>query len=88
MKFVNVRELKNKTSEMLALVGERVDLVVTKRGKPVALVTHFSEDEIEDYVMTHHPEIQKRLEHAYNEYLKSGGKDIDQLIHETEAELG
>jgi len=88
MKFINVRELKNKTSEMLKLVGKDVDLIVTKRGKPIALIHHFSEDDIEDYVLLNHPKLKKRLEEAYQDYLKSGGIDIDKLIEETEAEVG
>jgi len=88
MKFINVRELKNKTSEMLKLVDQEEDLIVTKRGKPVALIRHFSEDELEDYVLLNHPKLKKRLEEAYEDYLKSGGIDIDKLIEETEQELG
>jgi len=38
MRFVNVRELKSKTSEILrAAAGE--DIIVTNHGKPVAVVT-------------------------------------------------
>lgn len=38
MRFINVRELKSKTSEILrAAAGE--DIIVTNHGKPVAVVT-------------------------------------------------
>jgi len=87
MKFINVRELKNKTSEMLRLADKKVDIIVTKRGKPVALIRHFSEDELEDYVLLNHPRLKKRLEEAYRDYLESGGVDVDYLIKKTEKEL-
>jgi hypothetical protein len=46
MRFVNVRELKNRTSEILrAAAGE--DIVVTNRGKPVAVVRKFDGSEFE-----------------------------------------
>jgi len=44
MRFVNVRELKSKTSEILrAAAGE--DIIVTSRGKPIALVRGFDGSE-------------------------------------------
>jgi prevent-host-death family protein len=44
MRFVNVRELKSKTSEILkAATGE--DIIVTSRGKPIAVVRGFDGSE-------------------------------------------
>jgi prevent-host-death family protein len=46
MRFVNVRELKSKTSEVLrAAAGENI--VVTNRGKPVAVLRGFDSAEFE-----------------------------------------
>lgn len=46
MRFVNVRELKSKTSEILrAAAGE--DIIVTNHGKPVAVVTGINGQDIE-----------------------------------------
>ena len=46
MRFVNVRELKSKTSEILrAAAGENI--VVTNRGKPVAVLQGFDSAEFE-----------------------------------------
>jgi prevent-host-death family protein len=46
MRFVNVRELKSKTSEILrAAAGENI--VVTNRGKPVAVLQGFDSTEFE-----------------------------------------
>jgi prevent-host-death family protein len=46
MRFVNVRELKSKTSEILrAVAGENI--VVTNRGKPVAVLRGFDSTEFE-----------------------------------------
>ncbi|MCX6559696.1 MAG: type II toxin-antitoxin system prevent-host-death family antitoxin [Candidatus Aminicenantes bacterium] len=46
MRFVNVRELKSKTSEILrAAAGE--DIVVTNHGKPVAVVTGIDAGDLE-----------------------------------------
>jgi len=46
MRFVNVRELKSKTSEVLrAAAGENI--VVTNRGKPIAVLRGFDSAEFE-----------------------------------------
>ena len=46
MRFVNVRELKSKTSEILrAAAGE--DIIVTSRGKPIAIVRGLDGSELQ-----------------------------------------
>jgi len=88
MKFANVRELKNKTSEVLRVVDHGEDVIVTSRGKPRALISHFTEDELEDYVLLHHPRLKARIEEAYKDYLKGRGVDLNTLIFELEKEIG
>ena len=87
MKFVNVRELKDKFSEYLRII-ETEDVIVTHRGKPKALIRHFTEDDMEDYVLANHPEIRSSIERAYQEFLEGKVTDLDTLIRETEEEIG
>ena len=54
MKFVNVRELKNKTSKVLGIAGRGEDVIVTSRGKPCVVIHHLSEDNIEEYILLQH----------------------------------
>ena len=49
MKFANVRELKNKTSEILRR-AEVEDVIITSQGKPRAIITSITEDNFEDYL--------------------------------------
>jgi len=51
MKFIGVRELRNRTGEVLEAVrrGERV--ILTKRGKPFAAVTSVQEEEIDRLIL-------------------------------------
>ena len=88
MKFVNVRELKNKTSSTLHYAENGGDVIVTLRGKPYAVIHHLAEDEIEDYILLNHPEFKKKLKNAYKEYLDGETVDIDKLIKKTERDLG
>jgi len=80
MKFVSVRELKNKTSQILHYIENGNNVIVTLRSKPYAVLHHLSEDEIEDYIILNHPEFKKKFKSAYQEYLNGNTVDIDQLI--------
>ena len=88
MKFANVRELKNKTSELLRCARDGEDVMITSRGKPIAVLRGFSEEELEDYIIANHPDLKAKVAEAYEDYLVSGGVDLDDLLAETKAELG
>jgi prevent-host-death family protein len=79
MKFANVRELKNKTSEILKL-AEKEEVVVTSRGKPTAIIKGISEEDFEDYLLENNPKFLAALEKAREEYLELGGVSIDEYL--------
>lgn len=76
MKFANVRELKNKTSEVLRK-AEKEDVVITSQGKPRAIITGITEDDFEDYLLEHSPALLEALEQARSEYLREGGISLE-----------
>lgn len=88
MKFVNVRELKNRTSAVLHETENGEAIIVTSRGKPCAVIRRISEDDIEDYILLNHPEFKKKLKKAYREYASGKTVDIDKLIKRVEKDLG
>jgi len=51
MKFVGVRELKNKTTEVLTYVKKNEKVIITKRGKPIATIAALKEEEIEQFII-------------------------------------
>ncbi len=56
MPRVGVRELKNRTSEILRAVREDgVEYVITYQGKPAAILLPVAEEDVEDYLLAHHP---------------------------------
>jgi prevent-host-death family protein len=68
MKFANVRELKNKTSEILRK-AEKEDVVITSNGKPRAIITAVTEEDFEDYLLEKNSTFIK----AREEYFKNSG---------------
>lgn len=79
VKFANVRELKNKTSDILRK-AQKTDVVITSRGKPRAIITGVTEDDFEDYMLERSPALQKALEAARREYLQKGGIGVKEYL--------
>jgi prevent-host-death family protein len=88
MRFANVRELKNRTSAMLRTASRGQDVVITSHGRPVAVLHGLSEDEIEDYVIRHHPGLRRSLEEALAGYRKRGGMTLDEVLARMERKRG
>ena len=58
MPRVGVRELKNRASEILRTVREEgAEYIITYQGRPTAVLLpiDIDEEELEDYVLAHHP---------------------------------
>ncbi len=51
MKFVGVRELRNKTGDVLNAVRKGEKVILTKRGKPFAAMARLREEEIERLIL-------------------------------------
>ena len=62
MKFANVKELQRNASGIINLVEKGEDVIITKRGKPAAVIYPLSEDDIEDYIIHRSPAMRKKIE--------------------------
>lgn len=79
MVFTNIKELKAKTSEILRKVKAGEEIVITFRGKPMALLRSFMEDELEEYILNH-PKFLSKIEEAYKEGKEKGGESLDEFM--------
>lgn len=86
MKFASVQELHSKTADVLAQ-AEKEDIIITVRGKPKAVIRRLQEDELEDYVLAHHPKFQQVLKEAWEDYRRHGGVDLDALLERSRRKL-
>lgn len=68
MPKVGVRELKNRTSEILRAVREDgAEYVITYQGRPAAVILPLGEEDLEDLVLAQHPhfvELRQRAQQA------------------------
>lgn len=67
MDFVNVRELKLHTSQILKRVSKRGSAIVLSRGKPTAVILSLHEEDIEDVVLRS-PAFLKEFQASLSEY--------------------
>jgi len=62
MKYANIRELQKDASGIISRVEKGEDVIITKRGKPAAVIYPLTEDTIEDYMIQHSPSIRKKID--------------------------
>ena len=74
MKYASLRELKNQTS---AVVRETAhgDVIVTSRGRPVALLQELGEADLEDYLLYSAPGLRREIERRWRA-CRRGGQTI------------
>lgn len=62
---VGIRDLKNRVTEILRTAEERGSaVVVTRHGRPAALILPIGSPEADDYILAHAPEIVASLREA------------------------
>ena len=71
MKYVSVRELKNQASRVVR-EAEREDVVVTSRGRPVALLQSLDAEELEDYLFYRAEPVRRTIELRWQAYRRAG----------------
>jgi len=83
MKTASIREIKARFSHYLK-AAEKEDIIVTSHGKPRAVLHHLSGEDLEDYIISNSPEIKKKVEESYRDYLEKGGIVISPVIKKLE----
>lgn len=86
MDTVGIRELADRTSAVIGEVGESGQpVIVTNRGRPVAVVSAIDEDAFYDYVLSHAPEYVRDMREVEDGYAR--GDSDSRPLHDVLAEL-
>ena len=88
MKFATVRDLKNRTSELLRRAAAGTDVLITSHRRPVAILHGMKQEDLEDWVWAHDPALRASIEEADRDYRKHGGIPLDQVIRELKERSG
>lgn len=81
LRFINIHELHARTPQAIRQVERGAKIVVTRRGKPKALLLPLSEDEIEDIVLASAP-FKKGLQAAQREAKRKGWRTLAEVRRE------
>lgn len=87
MRFAGVKELKQKTMDLLKETRKR-DIIITAYGKPTAILHHITEDDLADYLIENDPTFKSRVEDAYAEYFAHGGISSEAMIKKLKKRRG
>ena len=73
MVFVGMRELKNKTKDVLGKAETDGVVILTSNGKTRAAIVPLKEEDVEDFLAAHNPKIREAVLKGYKDS-KKGGK--------------
>lgn len=68
MQFINIRELSRSPSKYVKEANENDDVVITRNGHPVAILTKIDEENLEDYIIAKHYHVEKDFAGAVQEH--------------------
>ncbi|HDN19591.1 MAG TPA: type II toxin-antitoxin system prevent-host-death family antitoxin [Candidatus Acetothermia bacterium] len=79
MVMVSIKELHDDTSAVIRRLRERGPIIVTRHGKPVAVIQPITEEELEDFVLVHHPDFHEGLREALEDYAAGRIKPLSEV---------
>jgi len=79
MRYTNVQELHDKTAEILKQ-SENNTVIITENGKPKAVLTALTEEDLIDYQLENSPEFIAELNEAQKEYETKGGISLEEFL--------
>ena len=79
MVMVSIKELHDETSAVIRRTRERGPVIVTRHGKPVAIIQPITEEELEDFVLVHYPGFHEGLKEALEDYAAGRIKPLSEV---------
>ena len=55
-------------------------IIITKNGRPTAVLHHLGEDDLEDDLLVHDPGFRKLIEKRWKDYVAHGGLPLEQVL--------
>ena len=52
-------------------------MIITKNGRPTAVLHDLGDDDMEDYFLEHDPKFPANIEKRWKAYLRTGGRSIE-----------
>ncbi len=87
MQFVNIGELSRSFSKYVKLANEENDIVITRDGHPYALLLKINDDELEDFILAKHFNLESEFDIAKQELVSNKTKNIHDLLNDVKKEI-
>ena len=87
MQFINIRELSRSTSKYVKLANEEDDIIITKNGHPYALLSKIDEEELENFIISKHLNLEREFIDAKEEYKTGKTKSARGLLQDINIKL-
>jgi len=84
---VNVRDLHDRTAEILRQAEGDAPGFVTRYGKPIVVIRGLAQEDLEDLAMLTDPKLREGLEEARADVAAERVSSLDELIAEVQAKL-
>ena len=85
MRFINIRELSKSPSKYLKSANEEGDIIITRNGKPFAVISKIDESELEDFILAKHFDLEKEFKNALEEFKKDDTLNAHELLKQVES---
>ena len=86
MKFINIRELSKSPSKYIKSANEEGDVIVTRNGQPYAVISKIDGDEVEDFVLAKHFDLEKQFKRALKEQRNDETIDARILLEQIDSD--
>ena len=80
MRFVNIKELSQSPSKYIKMANEKDDIIITRNGHPYAILSKIAADELEDYILAKHFNLDKEFNSAKKEYALGKTTNVNVLL--------
>lgn len=82
MKFINIRELSKSPSKYIKSANEDDDVIITRNGKPYAVISKMDGDDLEDFILAKHFDLERQFKQAIKDYQSGNTTSAQELLHE------
>ena len=86
MQFVNIRELSRSTSKYVKIANEDNEVIITRNGHPYAILQKIDENELEDFILAKHLNLNKDFKAAQKENKKGKTVSARDLLEQIDDE--
>jgi antitoxin (DNA-binding transcriptional repressor) of toxin-antitoxin stability system len=80
MRFVSIKELSRSPSRYVNMATEGECVIITRNGKPRALLAEMHEEDIEDFILARHLDLEGEFRRAQEEHAQGKTASAEELL--------